>query len=89
MKHFRYAIVGGIAAIVVGLCVGFLSFTHAPPVGGPDVGFYVRIVAGIVAGAIAAGVVWFLTVLTIGAKTASDVGDGFDDDPFDDDFFDR
>jgi len=89
MTSFRYALPGGIAAIVVGACVAFLTFTFAPPVGGPEVGFYVRIVAGIVGGSIGAGVVWFLTVLTIGAKTASDVGGGFDDDPFDDDFFDR
>lgn len=87
MKAFRYALPGGIAAIVVGLCVGFLAFTVAPPVGGPDVGFYVRVVVGIVAGGLGAGVVWFLTVLIIQAKMST--GFDQDDDPFDGPFFDR
>jgi len=87
MKAFRYALPGGIAAIVVGACVAFLTFTFAPPVGGPAIGVYVRGFAALIAFGIGAGVVWFATVLIIQAKMST----GFDDDsdPFDDSFFDR
>ena len=86
MKAFRYALPGGIAAIVVGVCVAFLTFTYAPPVGGPGVAVYVRAFAALIAFGIGAGVVWFVTVLIIQAKMST----GFDDedDPFDDPFFD-
>lgn len=89
MKAFRYALPGGIAAIVVGACVAFLTFTYAPPVGGPGVAVYVRAFAALIAFGIGAGVVWFATVLIIQAKFASDVFDDGDEDPFDDPFFDR
>lgn len=88
----RVVVPGALAAIVVGLCVGFLAFTYAPPVGGPGVAVYVRVAAGTVAGLIAAWVVWFLTILIAQAKGFAEftgaVDDG-DEDPFDDPFFDR
>jgi len=85
MKAFRSALIGGIASIVVGASVAFLTFTVAPPVGGPNVEVYVRAAAALVAFGIAAGVVWFVTVLIIQSKMSA----GFDDDPFDDPFFDK
>jgi len=88
-RVFRVVLPGALAAIVVALSVGFLAFTFAPPVGGPGVSFYARLVVGIVAGLIGAGIVWFAVVLIAQKRAFEDAGFDEDEDPFDDPFFDR
>jgi len=88
----RVVVPGALAAIVVALSVGFLTFTYAPPVGGPGVAFYVRLAVGIVVGLIAGWGVWFATIVIAQAKGFAEftgTSTDEDDDPFDDPFFDR
>jgi hypothetical protein len=62
---FKRAKYGGGAAVLAGVLGAVVVFLFAPPIPAGEWAPYVRALVALVAFGVVAGVVWFLTVLTI------------------------